>query len=165
MDVPPHPPAGNGVFTARQLAGRAGGDAAPRDATRALNVLDRVLFGAVVAAAAVILTVTVVRRTGHDPFVDVEVAPARVESVRIDLNSAAWYDLMLLEGIGETLARRIVADRDTRGPLTSVDELARVPGIGLKTVERIRENATVAGTGLTLMPEDFVPEPPAPPSE
>ena len=157
--------AANGVFAARELAGRPAGPDGGRDATDTLNLLDRVLCGCLIAAAAVAAAITVVQRTGNDPYVDFEVPPARVESVRIDLNSAAWYDLMLLDGIGETLARRIVADRTARGPLSSVDELARVPGIGPKTVARIREMATVVGTDLSLVPEDFVPEPPAPPSE
>jgi competence protein ComEA len=36
------------------------------------------------------------------------------------------------------LARRIVADREQNGPFRSVDDLARVKGIGPKTLEHLR---------------------------
>lgn len=56
----------------------------------------------------------------------------------LDVNSASWVEWLQLEGIGETLARRIVAERETGGAFTSVDDLTRVRGIGPKTVERLR---------------------------
>ncbi len=43
-----------------------------------------------------------------------------------------------LPGIGPALAARIVADREARGPFGGPDGLARVRGIGQRTVERIR---------------------------
>jgi competence ComEA-like helix-hairpin-helix protein len=58
---------------------------------------------------------------------------------RIDLNRAPWHELVNLPGIGEKRAREIVSDREARGPFSGPDELDRVPGIGPKTVRRIRE--------------------------
>ena len=60
----------------------------------------------------------------------------------VDLNAADWPELMLLPGIGETMARRIVQWRDQRGPFRSAADLAQVPGIGSRTVERLAAHVT-----------------------
>jgi competence protein ComEA len=56
----------------------------------------------------------------------------------VDLNSAAWPEFEPLPNVGERLARRIVESRETDGPFESVDDLARIRGIGAKTIERLR---------------------------
>ena len=61
----------------------------------------------------------------------------------VDLNNASWVELSLLPGLGESLSKRIVADRESNGPYESVDELDRVKGIGAKTIERLRPWLTV----------------------
>lgn len=43
-----------------------------------------------------------------------------------------------LNGIGLSKAEAIVAHREKNGPFKSADDLARVKGIGAKTVERIK---------------------------
>ncbi len=65
------------------------------------------------------------------------------ESALLDLNTATEEQLRTLPGIGEILARRIVAYRETNGPFGSVDELTAVEGIGNALVYRIRERVTV----------------------
>lgn len=67
----------------------------------------------------------------------------RVAAFQIDANTATWVEWMQLEGIGETLARRIVADREERGPFPSVDDVDRVSGIGPATLSRIRPHLYV----------------------
>jgi competence protein ComEA len=61
----------------------------------------------------------------------------------VPLNSATWVEWSQLDGIGEKLARRIVADREANGPFATVDELGRVKGIGSKTLEKLRPFVTV----------------------
>lgn len=56
---------------------------------------------------------------------------------RVDVNSASWPELSQLPRIGETLARRIVEEREQNGPFFSPDDLTRVRGIGPKTLEQI----------------------------
>lgn len=49
---------------------------------------------------------------------------------RLDLNSATREELVALPGIGEALADRILAYRQTYGPFTDVSQLMDVSGIG-----------------------------------
>jgi competence protein ComEA len=55
----------------------------------------------------------------------------------VSVNQADWPELMLLPGIGETMARRIVDWRDRQGPFRAVADLEQVPGIGSRTAQRI----------------------------
>ncbi|MCH7751368.1 MAG: recombinase family protein, partial [Planctomycetes bacterium] len=54
------------------------------------------------------------------------------------LDSSDWPEMIQLPGIGETLARRVIVERTENGPFLDLDELTRVRGIGLRTLERVR---------------------------
>ncbi len=56
----------------------------------------------------------------------------------IDPNVAGDVELDRLPGVGAARALRIVQEREEHGPFTSVEDLARVPGIGPASVERLR---------------------------
>ncbi|MFG0336242.1 MAG: ComEA family DNA-binding protein [Maioricimonas sp. JB049] len=88
---------------------------------------------------------------GLDP-VEIERLDPATYNYRVDVNSATWVEFLLLEGIGEQLARRIVADREQNGPFTSIDDLERVRGIGPRTLARIRPGLQC------LSPESSDPE-------
>jgi DNA uptake protein ComE-like DNA-binding protein len=85
--------------------------------------------------------------------IDVDHASPLTAEYRVDINSADWPELSQLPEIGETLARRIIEARATGGPFQSNDDMQRrVPGLGPKTLERIRpylevrhEDDTVGG--------------------
>lgn len=62
---------------------------------------------------------------------------------RINLNTANASELESLPGIGPVLAERIVADRERSGPYGSVNDLARVSGIGPSILAALAEEATV----------------------
>ncbi|MGH7201451.1 MAG: ComEA family DNA-binding protein [Planctomycetaceae bacterium] len=70
--------------------------------------------------------------------VEIERHAPRAYEHRLDINSATWVEWIQLEGVGETLARRIIEDREANGPFESVDDLQRVNGIGPKTIEKLR---------------------------
>jgi competence protein ComEA len=55
----------------------------------------------------------------------------------LNVNRATAVELERLPGIGPSLARRIVADREARGPFATVQALDRVPGIGPALVGRL----------------------------
>lgn len=61
----------------------------------------------------------------------------------IRLNSATMEELMTLDGIGEVLASRIIAYRDTHGGFHSLEELMEVEGIGQKRLDAIRGRLTL----------------------
>ena len=64
-------------------------------------------------------------------------------AVKIDLNDANVELLKTLPGIGDMRARAIVNYRDANGDFASVDALLDVNGIGIATVDNIRELVTV----------------------
>ena len=51
-----------------------------------------------------------------------------------------------INGVGLKKARDIVSHRQKNGPFQSVDDLARVSGIGMQTVDKSRANLTVKST-------------------
>jgi competence protein ComEA len=63
----------------------------------------------------------------------------------VDINSADASTLAsAITGVGESKAAAIVAYRDTHGPFASVDELSKVKGVGMKTVNKSRNNLMVS---------------------
>lgn len=80
--------------------------------------------------------------------VEIDRLPSSAYQYRIDVNRATWVEWAQLDGIGETLARRIIEDRETRGPFQSVDDVQRVNGIGPKKLEQIRAHLSLdSGNG------------------
>jgi competence protein ComEA len=65
-------------------------------------------------------------------------------ALRIDINLASSAELQLLPGVGRRLAERIADDRDGLGRFASIEDLARVRGIGAQTIERLRPHAVVS---------------------
>lgn len=64
----------------------------------------------------------------------------------VDINSADAKTLAEgLAGIGLTKAEAIVAYREEHGPFKSADDLAKVKGVGKKTVDKNRDSITVGG--------------------
>lgn len=62
---------------------------------------------------------------------------------RININTADTAGLEQLPGVGPAIAARIIAWREQNGPFRSVDELSAVSGIGQKTLDGLRDQATV----------------------
>lgn len=69
-------------------------------------------------------------------------AGARAQDSPLNVNRATAVDLERLPGIGPSLARRIVADREAQGPFASVSALDRVSGIGPALVARLERLVT-----------------------
>ena len=67
------------------------------------------------------------------------------QAQKIDINRAEPWLLEALPGIGEARARAIIDHRLSNWPFRSVDDLAKVDGIGAVTLERIRPLITVSG--------------------
>jgi len=59
----------------------------------------------------------------------------------VDVNSASTAELQALPQIGPATAARILAYRQEHGAFQSLDDLRRVPGIGERTVAKLRPRA------------------------
>lgn len=71
-------------------------------------------------------------------------AGVAVSADAVDLNTADAATLQTLGSIGPARAEAIIAYREENGGFKSVDELVNVSGIGIKTVESLREQLTVS---------------------
>lgn len=61
----------------------------------------------------------------------------------VDLNTAGLKALTTLEHIGKKRAQSIIDYRDANGPFHAIEALAKIPGIGKKTLEANLERMTV----------------------
>lgn len=62
----------------------------------------------------------------------------------VDVNRADWSDLCdQLPGVGEVLAKRIVAHREEHGPFRDLTELARVRGMGERRAQRLSKRVSL----------------------
>ena len=80
----------------------------------------------------------------------------------IDINTATVEQLEGLKGIGPKKAAAIVKYREANGPFGSIDDLAKVPGIGKKTLTANEAMLQVGGTTTSTVPA--VPKTPEMPS-
>lgn len=61
----------------------------------------------------------------------------------ININTASEQELEKLNGIGESMAKRIINYRETHGGFSSKEEIMNVKGIGRKVFENIKKNICV----------------------
>jgi competence ComEA-like helix-hairpin-helix protein len=61
---------------------------------------------------------------------------------QLDMDIASEKEIEALRHVGPTLAKRIVADRDSFGPFGSLEGLRRVKGIGSSMVEKLDSAVT-----------------------
>lgn len=87
--------------------------------------------------AALVLAFSLITGTAYAQ----EATPAQEPVVNI--NTADVATLASLDGIGESKARAIIEYRETHGPFASTADLARVKGIGTRTVEKNADRLTV----------------------
>ena len=68
---------------------------------------------------------------------------AQAEPVAININTADVTTLAELTGVGESKAEAIVAYREANGPFAAPQDLAKVKGIGARTIEKNAERLSV----------------------
>ncbi len=77
-----------------------------------------------------------------------QVDPTNADAgMSIDVNTATAAQLELLPGIGPSRAAAIIESRQTAGPFRTVEDLARVHGIGPATVEGVRPYVRIEPVG------------------
>jgi competence protein ComEA len=77
-------------------------------------------------------------------FFALALAPIAAFATPVDINSADAPALEEVKGIGPARAKAIVEYRKANGPFASVDDLTKVPGIGNKSINQLRDQLTVA---------------------
>jgi len=91
---------------------------------------------ALVVVAAVAYRAVSYLRLGQEPL---EVVPASPPTYRVNVNTADWVTLALVPGLGESLAKRIVALREDRGGgFDTLEDLVAVRGIAEKKLGNLR---------------------------
>lgn len=146
---PPSPPADDAA--PQQARGAA---AADDPAGQPADVPSRWYRWLLVTFAAA-MTVQWLRLTSDRPAAPpVQRGEVFTQTFRVNVNTATWVEWMQLEGIGQSLAHRIVADRELNGPFRSIDDLTRVSGIGPKTLDRIRPWLTILHADDTARTDD-----------
>ena len=68
---------------------------------------------------------------------------SKVFSGTVYVNRASISQFDSLSGIGPVLAKRIVDYRSANGPFVDIADLQKVPGIGMKTFERIKSRLSL----------------------
>lgn len=119
-----------------------------------LRKTDQLVLGGLTLLTTMLLIVWVAAdRLGGVGRVQIEEAAPLHYQFLVDVNHAEWPELAQLPGVGETLARRIVAGRQERRYRTAQD-LLRVNGIGPRKLAQIQrhllplpDDAMMAGAG------------------
>lgn len=62
---------------------------------------------------------------------------------KLNINQADLTQLQQLSGIGEKKAQAIIDYRNENGSFKTIEDLAKVTGIGEKTVEKLRDSITI----------------------
>ena len=65
--------------------------------------------------------------------------PPKQPEKKISINTAPLQELCCLPGIGETTAMKIISYRETNGLFSELTDLLRVPGIGPKKFEQLKD--------------------------
>lgn len=107
-----------------------------------------ILIALAAFSAAIIIEYLPQKERSRTPFVKSAVKPAENgssydNSGKLDINTATKDELIKLNGIGEKLADRIIKYRENNGGFEAIEELANVPGIGEKTVDKLRDRICV----------------------
>jgi competence protein ComEA len=104
-----------------------------------LRAADQATVAACLSLGLLAMAAWWVAQGGHrGDLIEIDRAEPLEPRFLVDINTADWPELTLLPRIGETLAKRIVASRESDGMFIDNGDLLRVNGIGPRTLEGIR---------------------------
>lgn len=69
--------------------------------------------------------------------------PPEPTDEKININTADLLELTRIPGVGETIARRIIAYREVNGDFEVIEELMLIKGIGEKKFDNMKDYVTV----------------------
>ncbi len=100
---------------------------------------DQLFVGTLLIALIVLLTIHWLRLSRWGTVsIELTSQQPREYFYSLDINKASWVEWAQLDGIGEKLAKRIVADREERGPFRDADDVRRVRGIHARQLESMK---------------------------
>ena len=102
-----------------------------------------ILYSVLEASPLLPGTVAVSAAGDHSGVQESEMAVSEEPVSRISLSQATEEDLCQIPKIGPVLAQRILHYRDTYGPLSSLEELRSVEGVGEKLYETLCDYLTL----------------------
>jgi len=105
-----------------------------------LKVLTKALF---TASIAILLSVSTVVTHAKAAAKTDPIESAVIQQENVNLNKSTFEQLVSLKGVGHTRAQAIIVYRQQVGGFKSVDELAKVKGIGEKIVEENRKRLSL----------------------
>lgn len=104
-----------------------------------LRRTDQLVVGTLLVALVVLLTIHWLRLSRWGTVsIELTSQQPREYFYSLDINKASWVEWAQLDGIGEKLAKRIVADREERGPFRDASDIGRVRGIHAKQLESMK---------------------------
>jgi len=124
---------------AAERKGRRDGGASPRRRSAGRPVVSRTKADSAREADA--------RDLFNPPAIAVPALPRqRPPSAPVDVDRATESELEALPRIGPALAKRIIEDRESRGPFGSLDGFQRVRGVGPAMAAALSASVTFSGT-------------------
>ena len=134
-------PEGSRLFDLLKQAGGLTEDAAIQTVNQAMIIQDQQKIIILTQAQAQSIDTENINNNGH--LEEKSAEKSSKEAGKININQADLTQLQQLSGIGEKKAQAIIDYRNENGSFKTIEDLAKVTGIGEKTVEKLRDSITI----------------------
>lgn len=134
-------PEGSRLFDLLKQAGGLTEDAAIQTVNQAMIIQDQQKIIILTQDQAQSLDTENIPNNDHLEEKSAEKSPKDAE--KLNINQADLTQLQQLSGIGEKKAQAIIDYRNENGSFKTIEDLAKVTGIGEKTVEKLRDSITI----------------------
>lgn len=134
-------PEGSRLFDLLKQAGGLTEDAAIQTVNQAMIIQDQQKIIILTQAQAQSIDTENININGH--LEEKSDEKSSKEAGKININQADLTQLQQLSGIGEKKAQAIIDYRNENGSFKTIEDLAKVTGIGEKTVEKLRDSITI----------------------
>lgn len=112
--------------------------ACPEKVVTYLRVNDQISIALLMSIAVLCVAVGFGERAwSKGGLTHIDRMPRNMQEFRVNLNEADWTEIAALPTIGEVMAKRVVAFRDSNGQINALASLAQIKGIGPKTLTKI----------------------------
>ena len=134
-------PEGSRLFDLLKQAGGLTEDAAIQTVNQAMIIQDQQKIIILTQNQAQSIDTENINNNGH--LEEKSDEKSSKEAGKININQADLTQLQQLSGIGEKKAQAIIDYRNENGSFKTIEDLAKVTGIGEKTVEKLRDSITI----------------------